>query len=130
MAISGSRGSAITPEGLYHLPVSAEKAYVEINLALPIGPQLKRAKQVLAKLATDFKRQPPERPVSRRKRESHYRLYLQLLDSEEAGASEDEMAALLPEDLKKKSSDLGKAVKYSLAAARRLRDGDYLLLLL
>ena len=40
------------------------------------------------------------------------------------------MAALLPEDLKIKGSDLGKAVKYSLAAAKRLRDGDYLYLLL
>jgi hypothetical protein len=130
MVISGSRGTAITPDGLYHLPVSVEKAYVEINLALPIGPQLKRAEQVLAKLRTDFKRQPPERPVSRRKRASHYRTYLRLLDADEAGASEDEMAALLPEDLKKKGSDLGKAVKYSLDAAKRLRDRDYLYLLL
>jgi hypothetical protein len=36
----------------------------------------------------------------------------------------------LPEDLKKKGSDRGKAVKYSLDAAKRLRDRDYLYLLL
>ena len=115
MAISGCRGSAITPEGRYHLPVSVEKAYVEFNLGWPIGPQLKRAKQLLGALQAGFQCQHPERPVSKRKRERHYPTYLQMLDAEEAGASDDEMAALLPQDLKVKGSDLGQAVKYSLA---------------
>lgn len=130
MDITQVDNRAFTTEGRYHLPVSAEEVYVPFNLARPIEAQLKRVKPLLGQLQTDFKRQLPERPVSRRKRESHYRTYLRLLDAEEAGASEDEMAALLPEDLKKKGSDLGKAVKYSLAAAKRLRDGDYLFLLL
>ena len=96
---------------------SPEKAYVEFNLAWPIEAQLKRARRVLRVLQDRFTREYPERTVSKRKRESHYRTYLQLLDAEE-GASEDEMAALLPEDLKIKGSDLGKAVKYSLSRSR------------
>jgi hypothetical protein len=123
-------GGEPPPETRYHITVSAEVAYMKFNLAWPIEAQLKRAKRLLRKLQTDFKRQHPELIVNKRERSDKYRAYLQLLDAEEAGASNDEMAALLPKDLKMRGSDLRIAVKYSLAAARRLRDGDYLFLLL
>jgi hypothetical protein len=127
MAIHQCRGSAITPDGHYHLPVSAENAYVEINLGLHLGPQLKRAEQLLRKLQDDFKREHPELMVSKRKRERHYRTYLQLLDAEEAGASRDEMAAVLFPHLTNCHPTYNgrKAVENNLAAAKRLRDGGY-----
>jgi len=131
MAISGYRGSLITPDGRYHLPVSAENTYVEIKLALPIGPQMKRAEQVLAKLQADFKRQHPELIVNKRERSDKYRTYLQLLDAEEAGASRDDMVAALYPHIPNHPPDYqGRAkVKDSLAAAKRLRDRDYRYLL-
>jgi transcriptional regulator len=59
--------NVITTEGRYHLPVSAEEVYVPFNLALPIETQLKRAKRILGELQGNFKREHPERSVSKRK---------------------------------------------------------------
>jgi hypothetical protein len=132
MAITRVHSSAITTEGRYHFAISAEEVYVPFNLARPIEAQLKRAKRLLGELQADFKHKHPERSVSKRKRESHYRKYLQLLDAEEAGASKNDMAAALYPHLPNShpTYHAKKAVEYNLAAAKRLRDGDYWNLLL
>jgi hypothetical protein len=123
---------AITTEGRYHLPVSAEEVYVPFNLARPIEAQLKRAKRLLGELQTDFKGQHPELMVRRRARADKYRTYLQLLDAEEAGANHDDMAAALYPHIPNDPPDYTgrEKVRDALAAAKRLRDGDYRYLLL
>jgi hypothetical protein len=104
---------------------------VDLKLALPIGPLLKRAKQVLRKPQADFKRQHPDLMVRKRARSDNYRTYLQLLDADEAGASHDDMAALYPHIPNDPPDYTGREkVRDALAAAKRLRDGDYRYLLL
>lgn len=125
-----------TKKADYPVNVAAGGLWLKFNLAWPIEANLKRAKRALELFRDSFQSQHPKLIVRKRKLEKRrdlYRTYLQLLDAEEAGASHDEMAAALfphiPNTYQAGYKGRGK-VKDDLTAAKRLRDGDYLYLVL
>lgn len=103
---------------------------VRFNPGCPIGPQLDAAKALLESEQLALRRRGEIAPTEHRKLVSgadKYRLYLRLLDAEVAGASRARMAEVLFAHMPNKHPEYhgNRAVRDSLKAAKKLRDGEY-----
>jgi hypothetical protein len=109
---------------------SSVDVLVRLNPNYPSAPQLDRAKALLERKQQSLPRDGGIAPIEHRKLVSgadKYRLYLRLLDAEVAGARGPRMAEVLFPHMPNKPLEYrgSRAVRDSLKAARKLRDGGY-----
>ncbi len=107
--------------------IAPTESAITFDLALPIGPQLERARQILEEAAAALESKGEIERLHRANHIRHYQDYLRVLDGEASGATHKEMAAIIfpdePNDYPDRYGD--HKVRNALKAAKKLRDGGY-----